>query len=120
MNKIEENNKKELEKPLEENLDSEEECTFKEKAYRLIKKPIIYIPARIVALLVLGYFAKLAKPKIQTIYNKIKNFPGRADQFFDYLKITSGTFTMYSVEEESRFKNPYEFSWKNKLLNRNE
>ena len=58
MSKIEENNKMELETPLEENLDSEEECTFKQKVFRIIKKlistiyhKIKYIPA----LLVLGY-----------------------------------------------------------------
>ena len=46
MNKIEENNKKELEKPLEE--------TYKKKAFRLVKETIIYIPVIIAALLVIG------------------------------------------------------------------
>jgi len=47
MNKLEEDNKIELEESLEEeNLDLEE--TYKEKALRLVKKPIFYISAFIV------------------------------------------------------------------------
>ena len=59
MSKLE-NNKIELEESLEEeNLDLEE--TYKEKALRLVKKPIFYIPALVVTLIVVGYFAQ---PKI--------------------------------------------------------
>jgi len=54
MNKIEENNKKELEKPLEENLDSEEE-TYKEKALKFIKEKQIKIKVINLLAFIIGY-----------------------------------------------------------------
>ena len=70
MSKIEENNKMELETPLEENLDSEEECTFKQKVFRIIKKPLFIGALLVVMVAAIGFRQNWHKTLSDFVFNK--------------------------------------------------